>query len=116
LAAGAGERTEGCCAQVALLAQAVLSPHVGEDLDRIVEHLQQNDAEVSQERIHSIVIALDVLETSPWMGRPVEHGLRELVIGSGAAGCVALYRYLPELDTVFILAVRGQREVGHRGV
>jgi toxin ParE1/3/4 len=36
----------------------------------------------------------------------------ELVIGRGSRGYVALYRYVPEIDTVFVLAVRSQREAG----
>jgi hypothetical protein len=30
-----------------------------------------------------------------------------------ARGYVALYRYVPELDTVFVLAIRGQRKAGY---
>lgn len=63
------------------------------------------------ERIDAIVAALDVLESSPLIGRPVENGKRELVIATGA-GYVALYRFVPELDTVFVLGVRSQRELG----
>ena len=37
----------------------------------------------------------------------------ELVIGRGAHGDVALYRFVPELDTVVVLAVRAQREAGY---
>jgi toxin ParE1/3/4 len=33
-----------------------------------------------------------------------------LVIGQNARGYVALYRYVPGVDTVFILAVRSQRD------
>ncbi len=38
---------------------------------------------------------------------------RELVIGRRSHGYVALYRYVPEIDTVFVLALRGQREAGY---
>ena len=38
---------------------------------------------------------------------------RELVIGRGAHGYVGLYRYIPEIDTVFLLAIRSQREAGY---
>jgi hypothetical protein len=48
------------------------------------------------------------------IGRPVRGGKRELVIGHGSRGYVALYRYLPEIDVVLVLAVRSQREAGHR--
>jgi len=43
----------------------------------------------------------------------VEGGKRELVIGRVSRGYLALYRYVPEADTVFLLAVRNQREAGY---
>ena len=63
-------------------------------------------------RIHEIVEAIGVLETNPLIGRPAENGKRELVIGRRTAGYVALYRYVAEIDTVFVLAIRAQREPG----
>ena len=48
------------------------------------------------------------------IGRVVRGGHRELVIGRGARGYVALYRYVAEVDTVFILALKGQRELGYK--
>ncbi len=38
---------------------------------------------------------------------------RELVIGRRAKGYVALYRYVEPIDTVFVLAIRSQREAGY---
>lgn len=35
------------------------------------------------------------------------------MIGRHARGYVALYRYIAEIDTVFVLALRGQREAGY---
>jgi plasmid stabilization system protein ParE len=46
------------------------------------------------------------------IGRPVEGSLRELVISQGAAGYVALYRFLATEDRVNILTIRHQREAG----
>ena len=63
-------------------------------------------------RIHEIVEAIGVLETNPLIGRPAENGKRELVIGRRSHGYVALYRYVAEIDTVFVLAIRAQREAG----
>jgi len=48
--------------------------------------------------------AIDVLTINPQIGRPTREEMRELVIGKGSRGYVALYRYLPELDAVFVLA------------
>ncbi|SEB24478.1 ParE toxin of type II toxin-antitoxin system, parDE [Variovorax sp. YR216] len=61
-------------------------------------------------RIEEIIEAVEVLSHSPLIGRPVKNGKRELVIGKGRRSYVALYRYLAEAETVFILALRAQRE------
>jgi toxin ParE1/3/4 len=87
---------------------------VGDDVDRIFEHLTQYDVENIGSRIRDIIQAIAVLEWSPLIGRAAEGDLRELIIGRRARGYVALYRYVPEIDTVFVLALRGQREAGYR--
>lgn len=92
-----------------------LAPEVGADFDRILDHLAQYRVEDSTSRIREIVAALDVLEHNPLIGRPVANGKRELVIGRRAHGYLALYRYVAEADTVFVLAVRSQREAGYAG-
>ena len=94
------------------MAQVVLSEHLQVDFDRIFDFLFEHAPETAAARIEAIIAALDVLETSPLIGRPVENGKRELVIATGASGYVALYRFLPELDAVFVLGVRSQRELG----
>lgn len=55
-------------------------------------------------------------EHNPQIGHPANNDKRELVIGRRSHGYVALYRYVAEVDTVFVLAVRSQREVGFVGV
>lgn len=94
------------------MARIELAPEVGDDLDRILDHLQQHEATHVATRLHEIIEAVGVLETSPLIGRQARNDKRELVIGRGSHGYVALYRYVPALDTVFVLAVRGQREAG----
>jgi toxin ParE1/3/4 len=96
------------------MAQVVLAEGVAEDFERILTHLDAYASEAGTARIASIIAALDVLETSPLIGRPTDEGFGELVIGTGVAGCVALYRYLPEEEAVVIVAIRGQREGGPR--
>ena len=88
------------------------APEVAADFDRIFDHLVEHEVEDVAGRIQDIVSAVDVLERSPLIGRPAEAGKRELVIGRGSRGCIALYRYVVEVDTVFVLAVRSQREAG----
>ncbi len=89
-----------------------LAPEVREDFDRILDHLDQYQVEDTVARIHEIVAAIGVLETNPLIGRPAESSKRELVIGRRSHGYVALYRYVAEIDTVFVLAIRAQREAG----
>lgn len=90
-----------------------LAPESTDDFERILDHIQAHEAADAAERLDEIVAALDILKAHPLIGRPVRGDLRELVIGRRARGYVALYRYVPELDTAFVLAIRGQREAGY---
>lgn len=87
-----------------------LAPEVREDFDRIFVHLAEFDVTDMASRIQEIILAIAVLEQNPLIGRPVYDDKRELVIGRHSRGYVALYRYIAEIDTVFVLALRGQRE------
>ena len=92
-----------------------LAPEVGDDFDRICDQLAQYDIDDSSARIREIIQAIAVLEHNPLIGRPVHDDKKELVIGRGSRGYVALYRYVAEIDTVFVLAIRSQREAGYAG-
>lgn len=83
---------------------------VAQDFERIFDFVFERAPESATARIAAIVEALGILATSPMIGRPVPHGLRELVISSGASGYLALYRYKQIEDEVEVLAVRSQRE------
>ena len=98
----------------AVVARVEIAAGVADDLDRIFEHLQRHAATDVPSRMRGIVEAIAVLEQSPLIGRPAARDKRQLVIGRGTRGYVALYRYVVELDTVFVLAIRGQREAGYR--
>lgn len=95
------------------MARIELAPELAEDFDRILDHLATYRVEDSAQRIGEIIAALAVLEQNPLIGRPVVNGKRELVIGRRSRGYLALYRYVPEMDIVFVLAIRGQREAGY---
>jgi plasmid stabilization system protein ParE len=95
------------------VARIEVAPEVARDLDPIVDHLTQFDAARINERIAGLMDAVDVLAHSPLMGRPVRQDLRELIVGRAAEGYVVLYKYIPEIDTAFVLAVRSQREAGY---
>lgn len=90
-----------------------LAAEISEDFERILAHLAANDSSHPELRIREIILAFDVLELNPQIGRPVPGGMRELVIGRGSRGYIALYRYVEEIDTVFVLAIRSQREAGY---
>jgi plasmid stabilization system protein ParE len=96
------------------VARIELAPEVLDDFDRILDHLAQFEAADTAERVAGILAGLEVLALSPEIGRPVRGGKRELVIGKGSRGHVALYRYVASVEAVFVLAVRAQRERGYR--
>lgn len=91
-----------------------LAPEVLDDIDRFIDHLDQHQVADVANRVGEILEAIQILSRSPLIGRPVAGGKRELVIGKGNRGYVALYRYLAGIETVFILALRAQRESGFK--
>ncbi|AEG94793.1 type II toxin-antitoxin system RelE/ParE family toxin [Ramlibacter tataouinensis] len=96
------------------MSRIILAPELREDLDRIFDFLFDHAPESAGTRIEAILQAIDVLQSSPLIGRPVALGQRELVISTGASGYLALYRFDPERDTVYVLALRSQRERGYK--
>ena len=90
-----------------------MAPEIQDDFDRVLEHLAEHAVEDAPGRIREIIQAIDVLHHNPLIGRTVSADTRELVIGRSARGYVALYRYLEQLDTVFVLAIRSQRKAGY---
>ncbi len=96
------------------MARIELVPEVLTDFDRFFDQRAQFDGEAAPERISEIVQALQVLTHSPLIGRKVKGGKRELVIGQGSRGYVALYRFVTDIDTAFVLAIRSQRESGYK--
>ena len=91
-----------------------LAPEVFDDFDRIFEYIAQFDPGSAPQRIGDVLEAIQILAHSPQIGRPIKSGKRELVIGRATRGDVALYRYVAAIDTVFVLAVRAQREDGFK--
>ena len=89
--------------------------------------LAQFESSNAGERISEITQAIQILAHSPLIGRKevakrsqrgrkVKDGKRilvwDLVIGRDARGCVALFRFVLPIDTVFVLALRSQPELG----
>jgi toxin ParE1/3/4 len=95
------------------VARVELSPAVFDGFERILDHLARFDVVDTQSRIGRIVEAVQILTHSPLIGRPVRGGSHELVIGRGSHVYKALYRFVASVDTVFVLAIRSQREDGY---
>ena len=94
------------------MARIVLAPQALRDLERILQHLITHRVADAGERVADIVSALDVLVRNPMIGRPAEPPFREVVIGRGSRGYVALYRYTAGDDLAHVAGLRGQREAG----
>lgn len=97
------------------VARIELAPEIQQDFDRIIAHLLEHEVEAPELRVGEIISAIDLLESSPLVGRPCRDELRELVIAKGSKGYLALYQYVEEIDVVFVLAIRSQREAGYAG-
>jgi plasmid stabilization system protein ParE len=85
-----------------------------DDFDRFVAHMERFAVPDPPARIAEIVEALQLLIQNPTIGRPVPGGKRELLIGTGSHGYVALYRFAKKTDTVIVLTMRSQREGGYK--
>lgn len=95
------------------MARIELAAAIGDDFERILEHLSRHDGRDPASRLEDLVESIDILRRNPMISRPLPGGLRELIIGRGARGYVALYLYVAESDVVFVLAIRSQREAGY---
>lgn len=95
------------------MARVELAPEIQGDFDRILNYLEKHATDDASVYVQEIIRAIDVLQFNPLIGRSASADNRELVIGRRSRGYVALYRYIEQIDTVFVLAVRGQREAGY---
>lgn len=95
------------------MAQIIYVRRALADLQRLVDFLVESDAPAASKTVDLVVEAISILEHHPLIGRPVEGGLRELVISRGRSGYLAFYRHRPEDDAVLVLAIRHQRESGY---
>ena len=86
------------------------------DLERLSDFLVESDPQAVQDTAELILDALEILVQHPEIGRKVPFGQRELVISRGRTGYLALYRFLPHIDRILVLALRHQRESGYKGL
>ena len=94
------------------MGKVIYSPGFFQDLDRITDFLMEVDPQLCTDTTALIFEATEILARHPWIGRPAENGLRELLIAQGRNGYVALYRHRQDLAQAIVLALRHQREVG----
>ena len=92
--------------------QLQYAPRALTDLECLVDFLLEDAPDAASVTYALIESALLMLERHPLIGRPAEHGLRELVISRGRTGYLALHRFDEQRDAVLVLAVRHQREAG----
>lgn len=95
------------------MARLIYSRRALADLERLTDLLLHNETAAAPATADLIAEAVQTLANHPLIGRPAEHGLRELVISRGRSGYLALYGYEEQQDVVLVLAVRHQREAGY---
>jgi addiction module RelE/StbE family toxin len=98
------------------VARVVYASRALADFERVVSFLAEHEPKLAGIVVSRIREAVSALQRHPLLGRPVEEGLRELVISHGRTGYIALYRFLRAEDVVLVLALRHQREAGYADV
>ena len=95
--------------------RVVITAGAARGLERCRLFLAERSPEASRRAGRAILRQFQMLERAPAIGRPLpdDPELRELIIGFGDSGYVALYRYEPGEDAVYILAFRHQKEAGY---
>lgn len=85
------------------------------DLERLYAFYAERDPASAIAQVRLIQSAVEILAVHPRIGRPAAGWpLRELIISATKDGFVALCEYDPIGQLVRVVAVRHQREVGHR--
>jgi plasmid stabilization system protein ParE len=79
-------------------------------LVRLETFLHESEDPLAGELLDFILDALQVLTHQPGIGRPVEGGLRELIISRRRSGYLARYAWDDALDRVMVARIRHQRD------
>ncbi len=106
---GYRQRTTYSCMPQVKYAQGAIR-----DLQRLREFLRLKNPAAATRVGETITKSLQILGEQPHIGRPIEempNDYREWLIEFGDSGYVARYRITP--DSVTILALRHQKEVGY---
>ena len=90
-----------------------LSQGAFDDLLRLEDFLVESDDPMVGDLLDFILDALQVLTHQPGIGRPVEGGLRELIISRKRSGYLARYEFDHARDLVLVARIRHHRESGY---
>ena len=90
-----------------------LSEAAFDDLIRLEEFLLASDDTMAGDLLDFILDALQVLTHQPGIGRPVEGGLRELIILRRRSGYLARYEFDDARDLILVAGIRHQWESGY---
>lgn len=95
--------------------RVIITEGAAQGLERCRRFLAAKAPQAARRAGQAIERQILLLETAPGMGRPFPEmpELRELVIALGDSGYLALYRYDPAGDAVYVLAIRHQKEEGY---
>ena len=95
------------------MAQVVYSTRGIENLEHAIASLLAGNPAAAQAAAEAVESAVNTLAAHPLVGRRIESDLRELVISFGVTDYIALYRFEVQEDTVRVLALRHQQEIGY---
>jgi plasmid stabilization system protein ParE len=94
--------------------EVIITAGAARGLERCRRFLTEAGTRAIMRAAEAIERQFELLESAPEIGHPLADmpELRELLIAFGDSGYVALYRYVPAENIVFILAFRRQKEAG----
>jgi plasmid stabilization system protein ParE len=95
------------------MSHLIWAPSALRDVQRLYRFLAPKNRDAAKRAVAAIRQGVKVLEQQPGVGRPVDDmddEFRDWIIDFGESGYVARYRVDPQ--SVTILAVRHQKEVG----
>jgi len=95
------------------MARVFLSNAALDDLLRLEEFLAESSDPLVGELLDFILDALQILTHQPGIGRPVDGGLRELIISRRRSGYLARYEFDVTRDLILVARIRHQKESGY---
>lgn len=95
--------------------RVIITEGATQGLERCRCFLAEKNPQAANRAGQAIERHFALLETEPGIGRPLDDlpELRELIIPFGDTGYIALYRYEANVDSIYVLAFRHQREAGY---